>query len=214
MTTPTDDSVALGTLDGREDWRTTLPMSIGALAVGPGDMIAVAGGDLDARGTVVVLDGDGSVISEIPTHAYRLAFDPSGARIATLDDGSPLQLWDMVSGRLVGAFPDAGTEPTFAFSPDGSTFAVMGSDQVVRLYDTDTLEPRVMLPRPLDRPGRESCGARSVAFNADGSLLASQGCDGVRVWSLNIERLLTIAQTRVTRSLTAAECRRFLHVVC
>ena len=211
VTTPTDDSVALGTVDGRERWRTTVPLSIGALAVGPGGMVAVAGGDLDAHRTVVVLDGDGSVISEIRTHAYRLAFDPSGARIVTLDDGGPLQLWDVASARLAGALRDAGTEPMVAFTPDGSVLALMGLDQTVRLYDADTLQLRVTLPRPLDQTG-EFCGAKSVAFDADGTMLASQDCDGVRVWAIDIDELLAIARTRVTRSLTPVECRRFLHV--
>jgi hypothetical protein len=37
----------------------------------------------------------------------------------------------------------------------------------------------------------------------------------VRVWALDIDDLLEIARREVTRSLTDAECRQFLHVeVC
>ena len=212
VTTPTHDTVALGSLDGREEWRTTLPISIGALAVGPGATIAVAGGDTDPERSVFVLDGaDGSVVSTIPTHADQLTFDPRGGAIAVLEGGQ-IQLWDMGSARLIGTFPDVGAQPVFSFSPDGSTLAVMGSDRSVRLYGTDSRVPHVTLPPPENDPGREFCYAKGIAFSLDGSMLASQGCDGVRVWTLDIDELLAIARTNVTRTLTAAECRQFLHV--
>ncbi len=34
----------------------------------------------------------------------------------------------------------------------------------------------------------------------------------VRVWALDIDDLLAIAQQKVTRSLTEDECRQYLHV--
>ena len=34
----------------------------------------------------------------------------------------------------------------------------------------------------------------------------------MRVWALDMDDLLEIAQENVTRSLTDAECRRYLHV--
>jgi hypothetical protein len=36
----------------------------------------------------------------------------------------------------------------------------------------------------------------------------------VRVWALDSERLLQIARSRVTRSLTDEECRRYLQHSC
>jgi hypothetical protein len=53
-----------------------------------------------------------------------------------------------------------------------------------------------------------------LAFSPDGTKLASQGplSGVVRVWALDIDDLLEIAQENVTRSLTDAECRRYLHV--
>ncbi len=82
----------------------------------------------------------------------------------------------------------------------------------MRLYDTDTRELRLTLPAPAQDLGHEFCYGGGLAFSPDGSLLAAQDCDGVRVWTLDIDELLAIARTNVTRSLTSEECRQYLHV--
>jgi WD40 repeat protein len=48
-------------------------------------------------------------------------------------------------------------------------------------------------------------------FSPDGSMLASAGFDGVaRVWALDVDDLLGISETKVTRELTDLECQRYL----
>jgi WD40 repeat protein len=52
----------------------------------------------------------------------------------------------------------------------------------------------------------------SVAFSPDGSLLAPVGADGaVRVWALDLDDLVEIAQHEVKRPLSDEECRQYLH---
>jgi hypothetical protein len=54
-----------------------------------------------------------------------------------------------------------------------------------------------------------------VAFSPldGGSHLLIASNDGIiREFLLNIDELLAIAQTRVTRSLTTAECQKYLHM--
>jgi WD40 repeat protein len=82
---------------------------------------------------------------------------------------------------------------------------VAGNDGTVRVFDARDGHELVAL--------RGHIGAASaVAFNGDGSLLASASVDGtVRVWALRLDDLEDIAQDEVTRSLTDAECRRYLH---
>ena len=50
----------------------------------------------------------------------------------------------------------------------------------------------------------------SVSFRANGTQLATAAADGrVRIRSLDLDTFVQIAQQRVTRSLTDAECRQY-----
>jgi WD40 repeat protein len=58
-------------------------------------------------------------------------------------------------------------------------------------------------------------GVKSVAFSPsdDGAYLAVASADGVvRLFLLRIDDLLALAHSRITRSLTTAECRKYLHL--
>ena len=110
-----------------------------------------------------------------------------------------------------------------AFSPDGAWLATMRrEEQSVRLFDVGARELRLTFPPPDDllgdgpsRPlGDTRCFAQALAFSGDGSLLAAQGCAGVRVFALDVDELLAIARANVTRSLTTDECRLYLHGDC
>jgi WD40 repeat protein len=80
-------------------------------------------------------------------------------------------------------------------------------DGTVRLFDSSTGEELLVLR------GHDRGGFGFLSFSPDGSMLASSDSFGpVRVWALDLDRLLEIARDEVTRSLTDEECRQYLHV--
>ncbi|HWC13574.1 MAG TPA: AAA family ATPase [Actinomycetota bacterium] len=157
---------------------------------------------------VKVWDRDtGKVVTSIQTDAHEVAFDPSGTRIATGDERGLTQIWDADTGEnLQKLSGHAGPILDIVFNPDGSTVATASFDGTIRLFD-----PLSGLQGLLLRAHR--VGVFGLDFSPDGTKLASAGLDGVaRVWALDIDHLLEIARTEVTRSLTDEECRQYLHL--
>ena len=76
-------------------------------------------------------------------------------------------------------------------------------DTTIKLWDVTTGEELLTLP-----------GIGSVAFSPDGTRLATVDADSnsVNIYTLKIEDLVALAQSRLTRTWTLDECRKFLHM--
>jgi hypothetical protein len=55
-------------------------------------------------------------------------------------------------------------------------------------------------------------GTDSVVFSPDGAQLVVRADNAVRVYALSIDTLVVAVRARLTRSWTADECQRFLHL--
>jgi WD40 repeat protein len=145
------------------------------------------------------------VVRTIQTQAEDVAFDPSGTRLATSDPDGPVEIWDVASGEKIATLAGHTSAVwSLRFSPDGSEIASASFDSTVRVWEA--------------KPGGEVVtlrghkgGASHVALSPDGSKLASVGTDNVRVWALDLDDLVEIANNELTRTLTDDECRQYLH---
>jgi WD40 repeat protein/serine/threonine protein kinase/tetratricopeptide (TPR) repeat protein len=116
-------------------------------------------------------------------YAYA-AVSPDGTRVAT--HGVPrARLWDVATGQSIGpGFPQrwAGAGPV-AFSPDGTKVALVSNnleagtwDCTIQLADAKSGRPLAPAIEPIDT-------VKALAFNPDGSLLATGDfSDGVQLW--------------------------------
>ncbi|MGH9192870.1 MAG: BTAD domain-containing putative transcriptional regulator [Acidimicrobiales bacterium] len=148
------------------------------------------------------------VVSSVETPASTVAFDPGGTRLVTADwISGAAAVWDVRSGERVASLEGhEGAVGDAVFSPDGSTIATAGNDGTVRLWDAETGSQSLVL-----RGHGTAVG--TVRFSPDGAKLASVSGDGTaRIWALDLDDLVEIAERELTRDLTDAECRQYLHL--
>jgi WD40 repeat protein len=149
----------------------------------------------------------GRVVRRIRGKAEGLDFDPTGAHIAIAGALGLAEIWDVESGKKMATLAGhTGAVNEVAFDPDGSVIATASTDGTVRLWDPES-GVQVLALR-----GHESA-VWDLAFSPDGSKLASASPDGtVRVWALDIDELIEIARSELTRTFTLEECRQYLHL--
>lgn len=135
-----------------------------------------------------------------------LAFGPDGMLVTSGGD-TTAKVWDFDSGeeRVTLRGHTAGVQHV-AVAPDGSRVATASDDGTAKVWDAETGELLLTLI------GHDTL-VYGVDFSPDGRLLATASPDGTAALHLlPIDELVSVARERVTRSLTAEECREYLHV--
>ena len=141
---------------------------------------------------------------------FSAVWSPDGRQVLT-DSGIGPMVWDASSGVRLRTLETNAASSDMVFSRDGSRLANTTVDErafAIRIWDW---------PAGVETLKLRDSGLR-VALSPDGRLLAGvrprQPVPFVRVWALDPELLLRIARSRVTRSLTDEECRRYLQRPC
>jgi WD40 repeat protein len=90
-----------------------------------------------------------------------------------------------------------------AYSPDGKRLATASSDHTAKVWDAESGKALLTL--------RGHSGyVWGVAYSPDGKRLATASEDGtVQVYAIDIQLLLKLARSRVTRTFTSEECKRY-----
>ncbi|HKJ56889.1 MAG TPA: BTAD domain-containing putative transcriptional regulator [Nitriliruptoraceae bacterium] len=161
------------------------------------------------EGLVVRDASNGAVLRRMPAASWAAVFDPTGELLVANDLATGAAVWDPDTGERIATLTGhTGQVSDVAVHPAGRTVATASLDGTVRLWDLESGSQTLVL-----RGSGGPVGA--VAFGSDGTTLASSAEDEVRVWTLDLDELVTIAHQRVTRTLTDDECDQFLHVdVC
>jgi WD40 repeat protein len=159
-----------------------------------------------------VWDADtGELLFTLPTDndPFTPAFHPNGDLLAIGDSKGTTTLWDISSGegKLITRMEGHTTGiHGIVFDPPRERLATASGDGTAKLWDARTGDELLTL-------SAHSGPVISISISPDGSRLATGSRDGtVRVYTLLLDELVALAQSRVTRSLTDAECQRFLHL--
>lgn len=137
---------------------------------------------------------------------YGVALSPDGQTLAMGDQDGMITLWAVASGTKLRAFGGhAGLLLRLAFNADGTRLASAGFDRQAKVWDEASGEELFSLYGNLSN-------VFGVSFSPAGDHLATAGADGtVRFYTLNVDELVALAQSRLMRGLTDQECRKFLH---
>jgi WD40 repeat protein/DNA-binding SARP family transcriptional activator len=151
----------------------------------------------------------GERINAIEVDAWYAVPSPTQPLVAIgpRDEASDqtVAIWDYETGRRTATLAGhTGVINGLTFSFDGTRLATGHGDGSIRVWDARTGRQQ------LELRGHHGLVA-TVSISPEGRWLASYGAEGtIRVWALDLDELADIARQRVTRSLTDAECQRYL----
>lgn len=148
---------------------------------------------------------------------WSIAFSPDGNRLGMADRSGVVSMWALPRREGDTEIGDSEVKQLFSvpvhssragglhFTPDGKQIVTAGEDGKLSFRESWTGEPLLTIDRPI--------GLGETVISPDGKWLAAAGKDGrVYIYVLDPDMLLSLAQSRVTRSLTTAECQQYLHM--
>ena len=137
----------------------------------------------------------------------QISLSPDEAHAATASWDGTAKVWDVVTGEEIFTLEGhSGEVWAVTFSPDGTRLATASADGTAKIWDA-------VSGRQLLTLSGHTGVVTGLAFSPDGKRLATAAEDQtVRVFALDIDDLIRIAEDRVTRSLTPEEERQYLHL--
>ncbi len=143
-----------------------------------------------------------------------VAFNSNGTRLITASVDGTAKVWDASTGReLLTLNGHSGPVISAAFSPDGTRLATASADKTAKVWDATTGKELFTL----FSDSHDNGGFTAVTFSPDGTRLVTSNTrvperGTVRVYLVQIEDLVALARSRLTRTWTLAECQKLLHM--
>jgi WD40 repeat protein/basic membrane lipoprotein Med (substrate-binding protein (PBP1-ABC) superfamily)/DNA-binding SARP family transcriptional activator len=133
-----------------------------------------------------------------------LAFNPHGDSLALAGNDGTVSIWQLGDDQpRLTLHGHSAPVTSVDFSPDGSRLATASQDGSACLWDAVTGEEQLLL-----NP-EGGLGLVDVAFSPGGKYLVTSGDDALRVFLLEIDDLVGLAEARLSRGFTLRECLRF-----
>jgi WD40 repeat protein/tetratricopeptide (TPR) repeat protein len=131
-----------------------------------------------------------------------LAFTADSRKVVSGNQDKTVRIWDATTGAEEDVLRGhTGFVTGVAINGDHLATA---ADDGIRLWDLHSRAPVAVFPA-------RGQGAQTLAFSPDGHYLAAGGSDGVvRVYAMQVEELVQLAENRVRRGWTSEECKQFL----
>lgn len=191
-----------------------LPLSDASVSFSrDGTQIATGGMD----GYVKIWDGyTGQELISFTGHnlpVNDVTFSPDGKWLASGGMDSLVKVWDLESEELLFSQPGH-TSSIFCleFSPDGTLLSSGSFDGSTKVWDVSSKS--LITGQELHNFNGAGEPINFIFFSPDGKRLGTGGYfdQVVRVYALDPEELMTIANRRLTRQFTTQECQRYLHL--
>jgi WD40 repeat protein/DNA-binding SARP family transcriptional activator len=165
-------------------------------------------GTLDSNETRIFEAATGKELLTLTGHTNNpisITFSPDGTRIATGGRDATARIWDATTGKVTLTLNGhTSTIAMVRYSPDGDRLVTASRDGTVRVWESAT--GKELLTFMVEG------SALGALFTRDGNHLVIADYTGIKVLALNVEELVRIANAHLTRSLTAEECQKFLHI--
>jgi DNA-binding SARP family transcriptional activator/WD40 repeat protein len=158
---------------------------------------------------ILVWTWESDEVERVLLSATDVEFDPSGRFLgATRFNNGDAEVLDAETLEPVATLSGSETpNQRFTFNHDGSILATGGNDGEVRFWDPATGVELASLEAP--------ALVRGLTFDETGHRLVTLDETWMaRVWEIDLDRLVAIAESRLTRELTPFECRRYLGTEC